>query len=69
MEHLEQENLELKNEIARLTAMVESILAAQNQTSPTPATLPQRIVISEVASSTVLVAATQPGPSMPIGFP
>ena len=46
MEHLEQENRELKDEIARLTAMMESVLAAQNQSSPTPATPPpQRTVI------------------------
>jgi hypothetical protein len=47
MEHLEQENRELKDEIARLTAMMESVLASQNQSSPTPATPPpQRTVIS-----------------------
>ena len=28
MEHLEQENRELEDEIARLTAMMESVLAA-----------------------------------------
>ena len=37
MEHLEQENRDLKEEIARLTAMMESVLAAQSQTSQTPA--------------------------------
>jgi hypothetical protein len=47
MEHLEQENRELKDEIARLTAMKESVLAAQSQSSPTPAIPPpQRTVIS-----------------------
>ena len=40
MEHLEQENRELKDEIARLTAMTESVLAAQSQSSPTAATPP-----------------------------
>ena len=38
MEHLEQENRELKDEIARLTTLMESVIAAQNQSSPTPAT-------------------------------
>jgi hypothetical protein len=46
MDHLEQENRELKEEVARLTAMMESVLAAQSQSSPTPSTPPQRIVIS-----------------------
>ncbi|KAI5388528.1 hypothetical protein KIW84_074279 [Lathyrus oleraceus] len=36
MEHLEQENKDLKDEIARMTAMMESVLAAQSQPSPTP---------------------------------
>ncbi|KAI5436145.1 hypothetical protein KIW84_022556 [Lathyrus oleraceus] len=40
-----------------------------NQSSPTPATPPQRTVISEVATSSVPVAASQSGPSMPAGFP
>ncbi|KAI5413515.1 hypothetical protein KIW84_057910 [Lathyrus oleraceus] len=40
MEHLEQENRELKDEVARLTAMMESVLAAQSQSSPTLATPP-----------------------------
>ena len=46
MEHLEQENKDLKEEIARLTAMMESVLAAQSQASPTPATPSARTVIS-----------------------
>ena len=67
MEHLEQENRKLKDEIARLTTMMESVLAAQNQSSPTPITPPsQRIVISEVATSTV--PATQFAITMPAGF-
>ncbi|XP_050915266.1 acetyl-coenzyme A carboxylase carboxyl transferase subunit beta, chloroplastic-like [Lathyrus oleraceus] len=42
---------------------------SQNQSSPTPATPPpQRTVISEVATSSVSVAATQSGPTMPAGF-
>ncbi|CAL5207447.1 unnamed protein product [Lathyrus oleraceus] len=67
MEYLEQENRELKDEIARLTAMMASVLAAQSQSSPTPATPPpQRSVISEVATS--IVPATQFAPAMPVGF-
>ncbi|KAI5388225.1 hypothetical protein KIW84_074061 [Lathyrus oleraceus] len=54
MEHLEQENREMKDEISRLTAMMESILAAQSQFSLTPATPPpQRTIVSEVVTSTV----------------
>ena len=40
MEHLEQENRELKDEIARLAAMMESVLSTHNQSSPTPTTPP-----------------------------
>ncbi|KAI5441169.1 hypothetical protein KIW84_010580 [Lathyrus oleraceus] len=40
MEHLEKENRDLKDEIACLTAMMESVLAAQSQSSPTAATPP-----------------------------
>ncbi|KAI5437491.1 hypothetical protein KIW84_023560 [Lathyrus oleraceus] len=39
MEHLKQENRDLKEEIACLTAMMESELAAHSQSSPTPAIL------------------------------
>lgn len=47
MEHLEQENRQLKDEIARLTTLVESVITAQNQPSLHPATPPpQRTVIS-----------------------
>ncbi|KAI5396192.1 hypothetical protein KIW84_062407 [Lathyrus oleraceus] len=68
MEHLEQENRELKEEIDRLTAMMESVLAAQSQSSPTHATpLPQRTVISEVATSTM--PATQFAVTMSAEFP
>ena len=69
MEHLEQENRELKDEIARLTAMMESVLAAQSQSSPTPATPPARTVISEVATSTMPAATAHFAPTMPAGFP
>ncbi|KAI5441031.1 hypothetical protein KIW84_010476 [Lathyrus oleraceus] len=71
MEHLEQENKELKDEIARLTALMEYVIAAQNQSSPSPATPPpQRTIISKIVSSTVhVVAASQPIPAMPAGFP
>ena len=49
---------------------MEFVISSQNQSSQTPATPPQRTVISEVASSTVPVAATsQSIPSMPVGFP
>ena len=58
MEHIEQENRELKYEIAKLTTLMESVIATQNQPSPPPATpLPQRTVISEFASSFVPVIA------------
>ncbi|KAI5428162.1 hypothetical protein KIW84_033243 [Lathyrus oleraceus] len=69
MEHLEQENRELKDEIARLTAMMEFVLDAQSQSSPKPATPPppQRTIISEVVTSTV--PATQFTPTMPSEFP
>ncbi|KAI5389495.1 hypothetical protein KIW84_074960 [Lathyrus oleraceus] len=40
MDHLEQENRELKEEVARLTALMESLMAAQSQSSPTPSTPP-----------------------------
>ncbi|KAI5436199.1 hypothetical protein KIW84_022602 [Lathyrus oleraceus] len=67
MEHIEQENRELKDGITRLTAMMESVLAAQSQASPTPATPPpQRTVISEVATSTMPASAAHFAPA---GFP
>ncbi|KAI5444136.1 hypothetical protein KIW84_012666 [Lathyrus oleraceus] len=69
MEHLEQENRELKDEIAHLTAMLESVLAAQNQASPTPATPPARTVTSKVTTSTMPAATTHFAPNMPAGFP
>ncbi|KAI5438405.1 hypothetical protein KIW84_024232 [Lathyrus oleraceus] len=57
MDNLEQENRELKEEFARLSALMESFLAAQSQSSPTPSTPPQRTVISEIVSSTVPAAS------------
>ena len=70
MDHLEQENRELKEEVARLTALMESFVAAQSQSSPTPSTPPQRKVISEVVSSTVPAASAYFAPTtMPTGFP
>ncbi|KAI5436522.1 hypothetical protein KIW84_022858 [Lathyrus oleraceus] len=69
MDYLEQENRELKEEVARLSALMESFLAAQNQPSPTPATPPQRTVISEIVSSTVPAASAHFVPTaMPSGF-
>ncbi|KAI5402209.1 hypothetical protein KIW84_050002 [Lathyrus oleraceus] len=70
MDHLEQENCELKEEVARLSALMESFLAAQSQSSPTPSTPPQRTVISEIVSSTVPAASAHFAPAaMPVGFP
>ncbi|KAI5406028.1 hypothetical protein KIW84_052692 [Lathyrus oleraceus] len=58
MDHLEQENHELKEEVARLTALMESFMAAQ------------RIVISVIVSSTVPAANAHFAPTaMPAGFP
>ena len=69
MEHLEQENRGLKEEIVRLTATMELVLAAQSQSSPTPTTPPARTVISEVASSTLPAATAHFVPTMPVRFP
>ena len=68
MEQLEQENQSLRDEVARLGALMEQLLAAQNQPAPQPATPVQRTVISEVATSAVPVSAQQPN-AMPPGFP
>ena len=40
MDQLEQENRELKDEVARLTTLMEQFLVARNQSSPTSATPP-----------------------------
>ncbi|KAI5443577.1 hypothetical protein KIW84_012281 [Lathyrus oleraceus] len=70
MDHLEQENYELKEEVARLSALMESFMAAQSQASPTPSTPPKRTVISEIVSSTVPTASAHFVPmAMPAGFP
>ena len=69
MDHLEQENRKLKEEVARLTALMESFLAAQSQSSPTPSTPPQRTVISEIVTSIVPAATAHFASSMPVGFP
>ena len=68
MEQLEQENQSLRDEVARLGALMEQLLAAQNQPAPQPATPVQRTVISEIATSSVPVSAHQPN-AMPPGFP
>lgn len=70
MEHLEKENRELKDDISRLTSMMESVLAAQSQSSPAPVTPPpQRTVISEVDTSIMPAATAHFAPAMPVGFP
>ncbi|KAI5407860.1 hypothetical protein KIW84_053917 [Lathyrus oleraceus] len=69
MDHLEQENRELKEEVARLSALMESFLAAQSQSSPPPATPPQRTIISEIVSSVVPAASAHFATAMPSGFP
>ncbi|KAI5390683.1 hypothetical protein KIW84_075835 [Lathyrus oleraceus] len=69
MDHLEQENRKLKDEVARLTALMEQFLAAQNRASPPPATPPQRTVISEIVSSTMPAASAHfVLTAMPPGF-
>ncbi|XP_050915376.1 uncharacterized protein LOC127130403 [Lathyrus oleraceus] len=70
MDHLEQEKQELKEEVPRLTALMESVIAAQNQPSPTPATPHQRTVISEVVSTSVpVIPSIQSTPAMRTRFP
>lgn len=70
MDHLEQENWELKEEIARLTALMEYVIATQNQPTSTPATPQQRTDISEIVSTPMsVVPASQSAPAMPAGFP
>lgn len=66
---MEQENRELKEELARLTALMESFIAAQNQPAPTLTTLQQRTAISEFVSPPVSVNPTsQLAQAMPTGF-
>ncbi|KAI5427739.1 hypothetical protein KIW84_032955 [Lathyrus oleraceus] len=70
MEHLEQENRDLKDEISCLTSMMETVLAAHIQSSPTPATPPpQRTVSFEVSASTIPATAAHFAPTMLAGFP
>ncbi|KAI5424617.1 hypothetical protein KIW84_030703 [Lathyrus oleraceus] len=70
MDQLEQENRELKEEVARLGALMEQLVAAQNQPAQQPATPVQRTVISEVVASTVPAASAPYMPNaMPVGFP
>ncbi|KAI5446420.1 hypothetical protein KIW84_014304 [Lathyrus oleraceus] len=70
MDQLEQENRELRDEVARLGALMEQLLAAQNQPALPPATPVQRTVISEVATSAVPAASVPYMPNaMPAGFP
>ncbi|XP_050909208.1 uncharacterized protein LOC127122979 [Lathyrus oleraceus] len=61
----------MKDEIVRLTVLMESVIATQNQTSPPPTTPPsQRTIISEISSPSVpIVATSQSSPAMPAGFP
>ncbi|KAI5410983.1 hypothetical protein KIW84_056222 [Lathyrus oleraceus] len=49
--------------------MMESVLAAQSQASPTLATSPARTVISEAASSAVPATTAHFAPTMPARFP
>lgn len=82
MDRLEQENSELHDEVTtlrdnyeRLTAMMETLLAAQNQPPPPPPPPPpqtpiQRTVISKIVSSPIFVAPiSAPHHYMPSGFP
>jgi hypothetical protein len=70
MDQLEQENRELKEEVARLGALMEQLLAAQNQPAQPPATPVQRTVISEIVAPTVPAASAHFVPhAMPAGFP
>ncbi|KAI5441688.1 hypothetical protein KIW84_010945 [Lathyrus oleraceus] len=69
MDHQEQENRELKEEVARLSALMESFLATQSQSSPTPSTPPQRTFIYEIISSTVPATSAHFAPTaMPAEF-
>lgn len=76
MDRLEQENRELRKELTtlrdsyeRLTAMMETLVATQNQ-SPPPQTPLQRTVISKIVSMPISVAqVSAPQDHMPLGFP
>lgn len=76
MDHLEQKNCELREEVTtlrerfeRLTAMMEVLVASHNQLPP-PQTPPQRTMISEIIFMPILmdrVCASQH--HIPLGFP
>ena len=78
MDQLKQENRELREEVStlkdsleRLSAMMESLVAAQNQPPSPPPSPVQRTIISEIVSVPVSVApaASVPQHSMPPDFP
>lgn len=49
---------------------MESFIAAQNPPTPTPATPPQRTIISKIIATPVSVVPTsQPAQAMRVGFP
>ncbi|XP_050915755.1 uncharacterized protein LOC127130836 [Lathyrus oleraceus] len=69
MDHLEQDKHELKEDVARLTTLMESLIVAQSQAPPTPATPQQWIVISEIISTPVsVVPINHPTHFMLAGF-
>ena len=70
MEQLEQENQSLRDEVARLGALMEQLLAAQNQPAQPPATPVQRTVVSEIVVPSVPAASAHfASHAMPAGFP
>ncbi|XP_050915409.1 uncharacterized protein LOC127130447 [Lathyrus oleraceus] len=70
MDNLEPENRVLKEEVSRLTALMDSLIVAQSQTAPTLATPQQRTVILEIISMPVFVVSiNQHAHSMHAGFP
>ncbi|XP_050895263.1 uncharacterized protein LOC127101873 [Lathyrus oleraceus] len=77
MDHLEQENRELRKEVTTLrgsyemlTTMMETLVAAQNQPPPSPQTSLQRTVISKIVSTPIFMAPVSALQHyMPSGFP
>ena len=85
MENIEQENRELREEVAtlksgmaHLTSLMEALMAAQNQARTTPPVItqdvsqPQVTVISEVVSTPISVIPTtiiEARYQMPPGYP
>ncbi|XP_050896210.1 uncharacterized protein LOC127102938 [Lathyrus oleraceus] len=77
IDHQEKENRELGKEVTtlrenyeRLSPMMETLVAAQNQPTPTPQTPLQRIVISEIVSMPVSMAPVNASHHhMPLSFP